>query len=106
MRRHDPGEGGGQLRPHRDCAIAFIGKIEKLRDDLGAALFRVKIGRFENRAIPFNKAIAATDLAPPGKNRVPESAVVRQEISETGQWLHRQAKGKGKADLNTRESIL
>ena len=39
MRCHNPRERRRQLRSHRDFAVAFVGEIEKLRDDLGAALF-------------------------------------------------------------------
>ena len=64
MRRDDPRQGRRQLRPQRDFAVAFVGEIEKLRDDFGAALFFVKLGRLEDRAVPFDKAVAAADFAP------------------------------------------
>ena len=48
MRRDDAREGRRQLRAQRDFALAFVGEIEELRDDLRAALFFVKLGRFEN----------------------------------------------------------
>ena len=63
MRGHDPRQGRRELGPHRDFAFAFVGKIKKLPDDLRAAFFRVKLGRFQNRPFPFYKAVAACDLA-------------------------------------------
>ena len=88
MRCDDPGECRRELGPHRDFAVASIGEIEKLRDDFGAALFLVKLGRLEDWAVPFDKAVAAADLAPARENGIPKGAVVRQEISKSGKWLH------------------
>ena len=88
MRCHNPGERRRQLRSHCDFAVAFVGEIEKLRDDLGAAVFFLKLGRLEDGAVPFDKAIAATDFAPAREDNIPKSAVVRQKISKSGKWLH------------------
>ena len=50
------------FRPQRDFAFAFVGEIEKLRDDFRAAFLSVKIGRLEDRAVPFDKPIAPRRL--------------------------------------------
>ena len=85
MRRDDPGEGRGQLRSQRDFAVAFVGEVEKLGDDFGAAFLLVKLGWFEDRTVPFDEAVAAADLAPAREDGVAKSAVVRQEIAKTGE---------------------
>ena len=53
-----------QLGAHRHLAFAFVGKIEKLADNFRAAFFRVERSRFQDRPIPFHKAIAPRDFAP------------------------------------------
>ena len=77
-----------QLRPHRHFPFTFIPKMEQLADDLRAAFLFVKLGWFKNWSIPFNKPVSATDLTPVLKDRVPEGAILGQEISKTGKRLH------------------
>src|SRR5438094_5284805 len=66
--RDDAREGRGELRPECHFALAFIGEIKKLRDDFGAALFLVKVGRLKNRPVPFDETVATTDFAPASEN--------------------------------------
>ena len=64
-------------------------KLKSCVDDLRAALFLVKIGRLQDWAVPFHKAIAARDFAPAREDVIPRGAIVRQEITKTGKRLHR-----------------
>ncbi len=64
VRRHDARERRRELGPHRDFALAFVGEIEKLAHDLRAAFLCVKLGRLENRPVPFHETVAARDFAP------------------------------------------
>src|SRR5205823_3064615 len=88
MRRDDPGEGGRQLGPQRDFACALVGEVEQLTDDLRTAFFRVKLGRFQDGSVPFDKAVTARDFTPFREDVISHCALARQEITETGKWLH------------------
>ena len=74
---------GCKLGPHRHFTFALVGKIEKLIDDFCAALFLVELGRFEDRAVPFYKAVAPGDFAPARKDVIAHGAAVGQEIAKT-----------------------
>jgi len=68
---------------HSDFALAFVGEIEKLVDDFGAALFLVKIGGLKKRSVPFEEAISTSDFALARKDVVSRGAGVGQEIAKT-----------------------
>src|SRR5205807_7763502 len=59
MRRDDTRESGREFGTQRHFTFAFIGEIEKLRDDHRAAFFGVELRRFEDRSVPFDEAISA-----------------------------------------------
>src|SRR5690242_10416728 len=79
MSRNDARKRWRQLGPQRHFALAFIGEIKKLIDNLRAALFFVKLGGLQNRAFPFHKAIAARDLAPAREYVIALRTVIGQE---------------------------
>ena len=95
MRRDDAGQSGRELGPQRDFAVPFVGEIEKLRDDLRSALFRVELRWFQDRAVPLHEAVTARDLPPFRENIISAGAVVRKKVTKTGQWLH-WGHGKGR----------
>src|SRR5438132_13847123 len=88
MRSDDTGERRRQLGAHRDLAIAFVSKIEKLIDNLGAALFSIKIGRLEHGAVPFNKTVTPRHLAPARDDVIPRRTILRQKITKARKRLH------------------
>src|SRR4029077_4271014 len=73
-----------ELRTQRHFALAFVGKIEKLIDNLRAALFCIQFSRLEDGAIPFDEAIASRHLAPAREDVIARRAIVGQEIAKTG----------------------
>ncbi len=77
MSGHDPGQAWSQLRAQRHFALAFVGEIEELADDFGAAFFCVKLGRLQERGVPFDEAVAAANISPTGKDRISKRAIVR-----------------------------
>src|SRR5438067_180412 len=85
MGRHDASEGRRQLRSQRHFAFAFVGEIEKLSDDFRAAFFCVKLRRFQDRSVPFDKTVTARDFAPFAENIISPRAIVRQEIAKSRQ---------------------
>src|SRR6476619_2621838 len=99
MGRHHPGQSWGQFGTERDLAFAFVGEIEELGDDLGTAFFLVKLGRFENRSVPFDESVAAADFAPARENHVPGGAIFWKEISKAGKWLHGRLLGEELTDV-------
>src|SRR6185295_12306215 len=82
-----PRQGGRQFRPQSHLALAFIGKMKELVDDFRAALLPIKLGRFQDRSLPFEKTVAPRDFAPARENVIPPRAIVRQKITEPGQTL-------------------
>src|SRR2546423_10309738 len=96
VRRHDARKRRRELRAHRDFAFAFIGEIEELPDDLGTALFRVKLRRSQDRSVPFHKTVTARDLAPFAEDVIPPRAISRQEITETRERLHQKMRPRAR----------
>ena len=88
LRRDHARESRRQLRPQRDFALAFVGKIKKLRHDLRAAFFCEKLRRLEHRAVPFDEAVAPRDFAPLREDIISHGAIARQKITKTGERLH------------------
>src|SRR5437764_8531043 len=76
-----------QFRAQRHLAVAFVHEMEKLSYDLGTALFAVDLGRFQDGAVPFDKATTPGELAPFRENVVSLGTIVWQKIAKTGQWL-------------------
>ena len=68
--------------------LAFIHEIEELADEFAAALFFVKLDRFQGRAVHLDEAIAPRDLAPFVEDIIPRRAIGRIEVAETGKSLH------------------
>ena len=56
----------------------------------------VKIGRLENRSVPFDEAITMRDFAPSSNDVVPSRTIVGQEISKTWERLHYFKNRKGR----------
>src|SRR5689334_6476178 len=88
MRGNYAGECRRQLRPHGNFAFAFVGEIEKLVDNFGAALLSIKISRFEHGSVPFDKAVTARNLPPAPKDVIPRGAILGQKIPKTWKRLH------------------
>src|SRR5215217_3931490 len=88
MCRDHASQCGREFRPHGNLALALVCEVKELADDLLAALLLVKSGRFEHRTIPLDKAVAPRHLPPLRKDIVPNGAVIRQKIAESGQCLH------------------
>src|SRR5262245_36315171 len=88
VRGDDSGQSGGQLRSHRDLALALVREMKKLRDDFGSTFLLIELGRFEDRSIPFDKAISSSDFAPAGENIVSLRTICGQKIAKTGKSLH------------------
>ena len=65
-----------ELGTHRHFALAFVGEIKKLVNDFGAALFFIQFSGFEDRAIPFHKAITLGNFAPAREDVVTRCAVL------------------------------
>ena len=84
VRRDDARQCWRHFRPQRDFAFAFVGKIEKLRDDFRAAFLSVKIGRLEDRAIPFDKPIAPRRFAPSRENVVSKRTISGKKSRKPG----------------------
>ena len=84
VRGNDASERGREFRTQRYLALAFVGKIEKLIDNLRAALFCIQFSGLEDGAIPFNEAIAPSHFAPARENVTARRAIVGQEIAKTG----------------------
>ncbi len=93
VRRDHAGQRGRELGTHRHFALAFVGEIEKLRDNFRTALFLIKVGRLKNWPIPFDKTAATGHFAPARKNVITRRAIARQEITKTGQCLHKKSGG-------------
>ena len=77
-----------ELRPHRYFAVAFVGEIEKLPDNFGAAFFCVEFGRLQDRPVPLDEAITTRHFPPFREDIVPDRAFVRQKIAKARQGLH------------------
>jgi hypothetical protein len=77
-----------QFGTHRNFAFAFVGEIEKLIDNFGAAFFSIKIGWLKDRSVPFHEPVSPRDVAPAGEDVISRGAIVGQEISETWERLH------------------
>ena len=106
VRRDDARQRWRQFRPQRDFAFAFVGKIEKLRDDFRAAFLSVKIGRLEDRAVPFDKPIAPRDFAPAVENVVSKRAIFGQKIAKAGKWLHQSELRYGKVAASMQPRVM
>src|SRR5260370_38980956 len=84
VRGYHASERGRKLRTQRHFAPAFVDKIKELIDDFIAALFFVQLSWLEERAIPFDEAIAPSHFAPARENVIARRAIVGQEIAKTG----------------------
>src|SRR5437899_12083285 len=73
----------GELGAHRDFAFTLVSEIEKLIDDFCAALFFVELGRFENGAVPFNKAVASRDFTAAREGIISRSGAVGKGTGKT-----------------------
>jgi hypothetical protein len=84
VRRNHTSKRGRKFRTQRHFAFAFVCEIEKLLDNFRAAFFLIQLGLLQGRAFPFDEAVTAGDLTPACKNVIAPSAVLGQEIAETG----------------------
>ena len=104
VRRDHAGESRRQLGTQSHFTLAFVGEIEKLIDDFAAAFFAVKIGRLENRPVPFDEAVASGHFAPAAEDVVPHGAISRQKITETRERL-RHFKNRSRADPRNKVAL-
>ena len=83
-------EGGGHLGPQRDLALAAVGELVELTEDLGAALvfLRVELHRLEHGAVHLDEAVAARDAAPAVEHVAAAGAVLGIEVTKSGQRAH------------------
>ena len=96
VRGDHAGKRGRHFRPQRHRPVAFVREVVELADDFVAAFGRVKLQRFEGRAVVFAKAIAPRDVAPRLKNVIPQvgapDILVRErfgiKVAETRQTFH------------------
>ena len=88
IRRDDAGERGRHFWPQGNSAFPFVDEFIELAHDFIARFLFVKIELLEQRAIVFDKAIAACYLAPFGEHVVPLSAGGGKKIAKAGERLH------------------
>src|SRR5438093_7719429 len=73
-----------ELWTHCHFALAFVGEVKKLVNDFGAALFFIQFSGFEDRAIPFNKAITLENLTQEREDLVTRCEILGKEVRKTG----------------------
>ena len=84
----------GETLAEGDFFVTFCREAEKLVRDFVAALFAIKVGRFNGRTFVFDEAISAGCFTPLRKNVVTKRAIFRKEIAEAFDCLEC---GHGKA---------
>ena len=84
MRRNHPSKRGREFGAQRDFAFAFVFEIEKLLDNFRAAFLLVQLGHLCEAGLPFDKAVAASDLAPARENVIASGAVLGRKSRKPG----------------------
>ena len=88
IRRDDAGECGRHFRPQSNSAFPFVDEFVELTHDFVARFLFVEIEFLEQRAIVFDEAVAARDLAPFGEDIIPLRAGDGEKIAKSGKRLH------------------
>src|SRR5215469_5506816 len=84
VRGDDASESGRELWAQCYLAFAFIGEIKKLIDNFCATLLFVKLGGFERRPFPFDKAVMTRHFPPARENVIAPGALIGKEVAKTG----------------------
>src|SRR5262245_43991562 len=119
VRRNHARQRGCHFRPKRNSALALVGEIVELADDLVAALGGEELERFEWRAIVFAKAVTPCGGTPAVEDVLarigaPHVAVRERfgiEIAKAGQSIHRPSKAEAqnsmcKAQKDARQTMI